>query len=160
MRVDGSAATNGALRVGTPTDPKPRDEMFDETTAASIVSALRRWTGSSSSKDAANDATPVTPPSVVQNGLEWSDALKGIAKGGTVELNALVENLSETLEGARVSDSGGFEEAAHAGFGDQQPLNLPAKLLVPRARFLDEARSLIRRRPLQSGEEDRFGAGF
>src|SRR5690606_31564384 len=103
MRAEGPAAERGVLRAGTPTDSKQRDEMFDETTAASIVSALRRWTGSSSIKEAGAEDAAVASPSVVQNGLEWNEALKGIAEAGVVELNTLVENLSETLGGARVT---------------------------------------------------------
>lgn len=90
--------------------------MYDETTAASIVSALRRWAGSSSSNDPVGSEGSDVLPSV-QGGLEWTDRLKGIAHSGPIELNPLVENLSEALGGARVV----FEPASSASFGAVRP---------------------------------------
>lgn len=77
--------------------------MFDETTAASIVSALRRWTGSSPSEETPSvDDVPVAIQSLVQTDLKWSERLRGLADGGPIELNPLLDNLTEILGGARV----------------------------------------------------------
>ena len=111
--------------------------MFDETTAASIVSALRRWTGSSSGKDASSGDAPVAFQSVVQSGLAWSESLRGIAEHGPVELNPLIPNLTETLAGARVV----FEPASADDVARVRP-TLDVKRLSTEARSTAPAHDL------------------
>lgn len=137
IRSGGIAGQGDERPVKRPIDPEARGEMFDETTAASIVSALRRWTGSSSSKDASSGEAPVAFQSVVQSGLDWSESLRGLTEAGSVELNPLVPNLTETLAGARVV----FEPASSDEASRIRP-TLDVKRLKTEARGIAPAHDL------------------
>lgn len=103
MRGKKEEGFNEAERVEKPVYPIPNDEMFDDTTAASIVSALRRWSGSPVvSESSTFGDLPDAFQSIVRRGLRWSQALRGLTTSSPVDLADKLENLSEILHGARV----------------------------------------------------------